>query len=327
MSPHHPDTEVVDPSSTPAERSTTKYVFIGGGAMGSLFAWHLKTAGAEVWIYDPWKAHVDTIGRNGLRVRHRGETLTVAVRSTCDPNEPGEADVAIVFVKFGQTYAALQAARPIVGCGTILVTLQNGIGNVEILRSLFANRIVYGLTTLTSELLEPGLIEASYEGAGETYLWPDDSRVDEPIRSLVDTLCAGGVNARATPDIDARIWRKLVVNCCLNTMCAATGKIVGELVDQEAAWPVLDGIVDEVVAAAGRVGVRLDGVGTRKYVREVAAAARNHAPSMLIDVRHGRRTEIECLNGAVLDICRRHGVAAPFNQSLYSIIRCIDADR
>jgi 2-dehydropantoate 2-reductase len=295
--------------------------------MGSLFAWHLKTAGAEVWIYDRWQAHVDAIGRNGLKVKHRGEVHTAGVRSTCDPDEPGEADVAMVFVKFGQTHAALQAARPIVGRGTTLVTLQNGIGNVEILRSLFSNRIVYGLTTLTSELLEPGLIEASYEGAGETYLWPDDSRVDEPILSLVDTLRAGGVEARATPDIDARIWRKLVVNCCLNTMCAATGKIVGELVDQEAAWPVLDGIVDEMVAAARSIGVRLDGAQARQYLRDVAAQARHHTPSMLVDVRHGRRTEIGCLNGAVLDICRRHGIEAPFNQTLYSIIRCIDADR
>jgi 2-dehydropantoate 2-reductase len=304
-----------------------KFVIVGGGAMGSLFAWHLARTGSEVWIYDLWEAHVDAIRRDGLRVRHRGAMQSVRVRSCCDPTEPGEADVAMVFVKHGQTRSALEGARPIIGRHSMLVTLQNGIGNVEIARSLFGNRMLYGLTTLTSEMIEPGLIEASYDGAGETYMWPTDAVVDERVQAIVETLRAGGVNAQVTPDIDQKIWHKLIVNCCLNTMCAITGKTVGELIDGADVWPVLDGVVDELVRAAKHEGIVLDHAHAHAYLRSVAQQARSHVPSMLVDVRHGRRTEIACLNGAVLEICRRHGIAAPFNQTLYSIVNSIDAGR
>src|SRR4051794_39141840 len=150
-----------------------RIAIIGAGAMGSLFASQLADAGAGVWAFDKWREHVDSIRCRGLIVQRDGVERSVAIQATTDAAEAGVCDVAMVFVKFGQTAAAMADARPIIGAETTIVTLQNGIGNLEIIEEAYpGNPIAFGLTTLTCELLGPGHIEASYKGPGETYLSP-----------------------------------------------------------------------------------------------------------------------------------------------------------
>src|SRR5262249_40194797 len=150
-----------------AGSSAMRIVIVGAGAMGSLFAAHLAAADAEVWVYDPWREHVTAIAGTGLRVRRAREEKVVRMRATCDPRDPGIADMVMFFVKFSHTQAACADARPMVGAGTLLVTLQNGLGNIEVIEAAFpGNRLLFGLTTLTSELRGPGQIEASYQGEG-----------------------------------------------------------------------------------------------------------------------------------------------------------------
>jgi 2-dehydropantoate 2-reductase len=302
-----------------------RIAIIGAGAMGSLFASHLADAGAEIWAFDKWREHVNAVRRHGLIVRREGAERSVSIRATIDAAEAGICDVAMVFVKFGQTAAAIADARPIIGPETTIVTLQNGIGNVEIIEEVYSrNPIAFGLTTLTCELRSPGHIEASYKGRGETYLWPRGGASNAAIEELCTLLNEGGIDAALEPGIESKIWKKLVVNCCLNTMCAITGQKVGEVADTPEAWPFLDGVVDEIAAVAKLKHIPLSVDDARAFLRSVAEQARHHEPSMLIDVRNGRKTEIDCLNGAVLRECERHGIAAPHNRALYAMIRIIE---
>lgn len=303
-----------------------RIVIVGAGAMGSLFASHLVQTDAETWVLDPWQAHIQAIRELGLKVVREGDEGTFRPRATSDATEPGLADVVIVFVKYGHTREALAGARPLVGPRTTLLTLQNGLGNVELIREAFpANRIVYGFTTLTSELLGPGRIEASYAGRGETYFWAEDGRRDAEIEALRTLLDAAGINAIVAPDIELMIWKKLIVNCCLNTLCAITGLSVGQLSERQESWPVLDGVADEIVAVAGGKGIPLEREQAHAFLRTVAYEARGHFPSMLIDVKNRRPTEIECLNGAILRETERLGLTAPFNRTLYSLVRIIES--
>jgi 2-dehydropantoate 2-reductase len=303
-----------------------RIAIIGAGAMGSLFASHLAASGSEIWAFDIWREHTEAIRRDGLKVRRNGAERTLRIHATSDPAETGECDIVMVFVKFGQTVAALEAARPMIGPKTTIVTLQNGIGNVEIIHERYpATPIAFGLTTLTSEVLGPGRIEASFAGLGETYLWPREGVPDAAVERLCALLTAGGIPAVLEPNIELKIWKKLVVNCCLNTMCAITGRNVGAVADVPESWPFLDGVVREIVTAAGCKGIPLNEVDALAYLRHVAEEARNHDPSMLIDVRNGRKTEIDCLNGAVLRECDRHGISAPHNRALYAMIRVIES--
>ena len=302
-----------------------RFVIVGAGAMGSLFAAHLAKTEAETWVYDRWEEHIGAIRSKGLVVEGKGAAHVVGLRATTDPSEPGPADVVMVFVKYNQTREALAAARPLVGPDTVLLTLQNGLGNVEAIRELFPeNRIFYGLTTLTSEMLGPGRIEASYAGRGETFLWAHDGKRDARLEAVCALLAEGGIHAVLAPDIELMIWKKLIVNCCLNTLCAITGLSVGRLAERADAWPVLEGVADEIVAVAERKGIPLERAQARAFLRLVAHEARNHVPSMLIDVQNRRLTEIECLNGAVLREAGRQCMDAPFNRTLYSLIRLIE---
>lgn len=303
-----------------------KVGIIGAGAMGSLFASHLADGGADVWAFDQWREHVAAIRERGLIVKHAGSERTIRINATADANAAGPCDTVLVMVKYHQTVSAVQAAAPMIGPQTTIITLQNGLGNVEhIVAACPDNRVAFGLTTLTCEMLGPGRIEASYSNRGETYLWPADRRPNDTLEPFCALLNAGGIDAWAAPDIELRIWKKLIVNCCLNTMTAITGLSVGKLIEQSDSWPLLDGAADEISAVAVAKGIPLDGQTARAFLRQVAEEARAHYPSMLIDVRNRRQTEIDCLNGAVLREAGALGIPAPFNQALYSIIRVIES--
>src|SRR5262245_47860503 len=114
-----------------------RIAIIGAGAMGSLFASHLAGAGADIWAFDIWREHVEAIRNSGLIVHRDGTSRRVDLRATSEPADAGVCDLAMVFVKFRQTAAAVQAARPMIGPSTTIVTLQNGIGNIEIIRNAY----------------------------------------------------------------------------------------------------------------------------------------------------------------------------------------------
>jgi 2-dehydropantoate 2-reductase len=298
---------------------------IGAGAMGSLFASCLADTAAEVWAYDQWREHVEAINRNGLTVRRDQRERSIRLNASTSAEAIGVCDAVLVMVKFNQTKAAMEAAGAMISTDTLIVTLQNGLGNVDLIRSLYpANPIGFGLTTLTSELLGPGRIEASHTGRGETHLWIDGGTLISPVVQFCALLVDGGINAMLAPDIELRIWNKLIVNCCLNTLCAITGLPVGPLVDRPEAWPLLDGIADEIVSVAARKGIPLGHDTARVFLRSVAAETRKHLPSMAVDVLNRRLTEIEGLNGAILRECELFGIPAPHNASVYALIRVIE---
>jgi 2-dehydropantoate 2-reductase len=173
-------------------------------------------------------------------------------------------------------------------------------------------------------LLAPGLIEASYAGHGETFVWPADGVPNDACVATVDLLNRSGIHATVDPDIELHIWEKLVVNCCLNALCAISGLPVGALVDRPEAWPLLDGITDEIVAVAARKEIPLTRDAARGFLRDVATEARAHVPSMLRDIRAEQETEVECLNGAVIRAAERFGIAVPFNRFAYGMIRTLE---
>jgi 2-dehydropantoate 2-reductase len=247
------------------------------------------------------------------------------MHATTDPCEPGVADVILIFVKYDQTRQAARDIAPAIGPGTVVLTLQNGLGNVKLIREVIPHAtLLCGFTTLTSELLGPGHIEASYAGRGETCVWSADGMPNKACASIVDLLRRSGINATVDPEIELHIWEKLVVNCCLNTLCAISGLSVGALVDRPEVWPILDGITDEIVAVAARKEIALPREAARGFLRDVAKEARAHYPSMLRDIRAEQQTEIECLNGAVIRAPERFGIEVPFNRFAYGMIRTLE---
>ncbi len=192
---------------------------VGTGAMGSLFAAALSAGGAEVVAVDADRAVVAAIRRDGLRIGRDGvETATplaaCGVAPGHDARPPPPADWLIVFTKGYDTAAALDAATPWVGERTVFVTLQNGLGNVELIHGRHPGHpIIYGLTTLTAEVRAPGRIDA--RSAGRESDWTSAGAhpgAHPAAAAFASLLTAGGIASQVDAAIDAAIWRKLIVN-------------------------------------------------------------------------------------------------------------------
>ncbi len=304
----------------------TRLAMLGAGSLGGLFAHHLALGGADVHVIDLWKDHVEAIRTYGLRLQTGDEIITSPVRkATTRAEEVGPVDVLVLFVKTNASREALASASPMVGPETVIVTLQNGLGNAEVIRELYPRQtVLYGLTTLTADLLMPGLIAPRSTEGGMTDLWTVDSKNLKPVGHFVKLLTSGGITARVTPDIDLSIWKKLVVNCALNGLCAITDLTCEQLCAQEGIWKILDKIADETSALARARGVLLESKNARSFLREVAQASAEHYPSMVFDIRKKRPTEIDSLNNAIVRGSQSIGLDASANQVVVALIKTLE---
>ena len=302
-----------------------KIVVVGAGAMGSLFAGHLAQVEEDVWVYDVWEEHVHAIREKGLKMIGPYGEKRIPLKATTNPSEPGTVDFVLLIVKYPYTRQAVQDAGAMIGSHTSVLTLQNGIGGVDIIReAIREDQILFGLTTLTSELASPGCIEESFKGEGDTYFWPLIGEVTEKAELISAMFNKAGIHTKLAPDVELQIWQKVLINACQNSLTAITRLKVGDLTDQVASWDIFNGIITEIVKVAHRKGIPLDLVKALEFNRKVAEQARDHYPSMLIDVKNKRKTEIDCLNGAVIREGERLGVETPFNRAIYNIIRIVE---
>jgi len=298
-----------------------KICIVGAGAMGCMFGGFLAKAGHEVWLVSPSPDHIEALAHRGLIMRHGGSTHEIAVKASHDPADAGVCDAVLVMTKFPDTTPAIISARPVIGADTAVVTLQNGIGNVEKMSAVVdPAQILFGVTALGAIRTGPGAIEVTaYEGA-RTSLWSLADRLTTGLEAFVAALAGAGLDAVAAPDVKIRIWRKLCLNAGASALAALVELRVGDLVDLAPVRELVRNLVGEVVAVAAKEGVRLN--HEEAYVEVIEECRRHpeHAPSLLVDMVSERKTEIESLNGAVVEFGRRHGIPTPYNHAVASIV-------
>jgi 2-dehydropantoate 2-reductase len=300
-----------------------KIVIIGAGAMGSLFGGLLSNGNNDVWLLDVWKEHVQAINENGLRIDREGITRTVTVRATTDPADTGTADLIIIFVKSTQTRTAAETAATLANKTTLVMTLQNGMGNADTISRVMApDRVIAGTTAHGATLLGPGHIRHAGQGATIMGMWnsPDNSRVQQ----VVDLFTGAGIKAEARDDIRQTIWEKLLVNVGINAITALTHIKNGQLLDLESTRALCRSAVEEAaqVATALGISIRSDVV---EHVYNIASATSENRSSMGQDVDNCRLTEIGAINGAVVAEARKRGIPVPVNQTLTALVETLQA--
>jgi 2-dehydropantoate 2-reductase len=306
-------------------REPFKIGIVGVGAMGCLLGAFLSKELPFVWLVDVWEEHVSRIKDQGLKVSMRGEIRTLPLRATTRPEDAGICDVVVVSTKFHQTREAMQNAAPMIGGNTLVMTVQNGIGHVEIISEFVKKtQILFGLTTLGSIIKGPGAIEATFLEGAVTYLWPLEGRPDQTVTELVETFTRSGLHVVLTPDVQARIWKKLSLNAGFSVLTALARLKCGDFIDQAPSLELIRGLVFEIAAVAQREGVNLDAEGTYEYVLDLARKAPDHLTSTLVDILNRRKTEIDCLNGAVVAKAKKYGIEVPYNTAICSLIRIIE---
>lgn len=300
-----------------------KIAIIGAGAMGSLFGGMLSKGKADVWLLDVWQEHVQAINENGLRIEWKGKTGTVPARATADPDEIGTADLIIVFVKSTQTRAAAETAKKLAGEKTLIMTLQNGLGNAETLAQVTdPDLIIAGTTAHGATMLGPGHIRHAGRGATVIGMWngSDNGRT----RQIVDLFNRADIEIEVLTDIRRVIWEKLLVNVGINAITALTNIKNGQILDLDITRDLCRAAVEEAAAVAGAMGISVRNDIT-EHVYHIAAATAGNRSSMGQDVDHHRLTEIGTINGAVVSEARKAGIHVPVNQTLTALIETLQA--
>ena len=304
-----------------------KYAILGAGAMGSIIGAVLAKGGQEVVLVDPYKEHMDTVARDGLQVKWADRTDTVPLATCVNPAEAGPADVVVLLVKGFHSAAAVKGAPGLFGEHTYICSLQNGLGNDEILAGLFPpDRILQGVLRMTGSLTGPGQVLANTLGSTAVYLGSlaRQGAADEMARTIVSHLNAGGVSAEFSPHVAEQVWAKAVSNACVNGTCGIVRLRVGEFFHHPAGFQTVQDITREVVAVAKAKGVNLDYDALIADMIASVQRGRAHYPSMAQDMRAHRQTEIDSLNGAIARYGRELGIPTPANDYIARFVKIIE---
>lgn len=302
-----------------------KIAVIGAGAMGSVYAGLLAGAGHEVWAVDTWAAHVDAIRRDGLRVEGASGDRTARVRATTEARDAGPCDLAIVATKVRHTAAAARAAGQILRPGAAAVTIQNGLGGGDAaVAELGAGRVVIGVAGgFGARMLAPG--HARHEGMELIRLGEAAGPATGRLREIAGVWEGAGFRVRCFDDIHQLVWEKLICNGAFGAVCALTGMTVGEVLDSADAWPVAAACAREGAAVARAKGIRLGFDDAEAYARDFGAKIPGGRPSMWQDLKAGRPSEIDAINGGVARAGREAGVATPTHDLLAGLVRAAEA--
>jgi 2-dehydropantoate 2-reductase len=303
-----------------------KIAVIGAGAMGGLFAGQLAASGQDVSLVEVNPVQIDTVSTQGLRLTIDGKDKIVALPIDTAQNYSTAFDLLIVFTKGMHTQAAIKAASHLVGPDTLALTVQNGLGNVEMIETVIPReRIIKGMTNWPATVIGTGHVNVP--GAGEVHLWPAAGGRFPMFEEVCHVLDEAGLNCCADASVDASIWEKVAFNAALNSVAAVAGMTVGEMADSRDAREIILSILEEALATASALGVAVDRPRTRQSVEYALANHRDHKPSMLQDRLAGRPMEIDTITGAVAAQAERQAVPAPVTGTITRVLRLIDRQR
>ncbi|MEX0853770.1 MAG: 2-dehydropantoate 2-reductase [Bauldia sp.] len=296
---------------------------IGAGAMGSLYGAMLARSGQEIVLFDAWADHIDAVQRNGLRLTGITGDFTTPVAATTRVEEIGPVDLCLVHVNAYATSDAGRIAAAVLKPDGFCLTLQNGVGNVEKLDAVLGQaRVMGGLSYHSAALEGPGV--AMHTHAGPTWLGERDGKPSARLERLVAAFREAGFTPTVVDDIMGFIWGKFIHNCSINPICAAMGIRVGEIPMYPSADEFQTRIIEETLAVLKTRGIKVPEEDPLQAIKRFCKVKFNK-PSMLQHVERGRRTEIDSLNGVVVEEGRRLEVPTPFSEALVLMVRTLDA--
>jgi len=295
---------------------------IGCGAVGSIFAAHLaRLSDVEVWAFDVNTEHVRAIRESGLRISGAAD-FTASLRATADAGEIPRCDFGIVATKSVHTRAAIAAAAHAFDDRSAVCSVQNGVGNEEIIAE-HVRHVIRGTTFPAGHLAGPGHVV--YDIAGKTWIGPFEPTGTPMIMvaSLADMLNHAGMATVALEDARGAQWSKLIFNASTNPVGALTGLHHGAATRFEATGLLFDALVDEGLAVAQALGITLHD-DPKQMIRYAASAPGKHKASMLQDVEARRPTEVDFMNGAIVRLGEQAGVPTPLNRALWALVKGLE---
>ncbi len=298
-----------------------KIAVVGAGAMGSIFGARFAQAGHDTVLLDVSTPLVDSINAGGVTVVRGEDETTTRVPATSDFESVGPVDVVVFFVKCYHTSSAAEMARPLVGPGTAIASLQNGWGNGDVLAGVFPpEQIAVGVTYNSGLLQGPGRVVHPAEQPTFVGAFADGGSDDGP-RRLAQALNDAGLVASVVSPVQPEIWKKLILNAATLPTAALTGMNAGALTACEDTHVLVTDTAGEAVSVAQALGYDIDAEERASAIHALLEKAGPTKASMLQDFEAGRRTEIDVINGAVVKAAERVGIGVPLNRALVRLVK------
>lgn len=293
---------------------------LGAGSLGSTIGGALALAGNEVFLMGR-KAHMDAVNENGLSLVTPDGERTARVQGRVDAAGIGEVDLVIVLCKSFDTEKTVRDNLELVGDGTVVMSLQNGLGAEDTLCDIVgAHRVIGGKTYIGGMLLEPGRVQATIPGK-DTFIGELDGSVTERAERIGAAFEDAGMRCIVSDNILGVIWDKLLVNVATGAVCGITGLPYGDMYQEEKLVATAVAAVEEGMAVARAAGIALsreDPMDTLELAR--ANLPYDFKPSILQSLEKRRPTEIGVINGAVVAQGKKHGVPTPVNETLVACV-------
>lgn len=301
---------------------------IGPGAIGCLLAAYLTRAGEEVSLLDYRPKRATLLQDRGIAVEGEREAFHTPIKATAYLTEIRSTDIFILCVKASDTAVVAAKLKDAIPPESHLLTLQNGMGNREKLSESFgSDRVFAGVTSHGATLLEVGRVR--HAGYGEIWLGETSGTSSSQaggamLQNLATTMNRAELQAQVVDDIEPILWSKLVVNVGINALTAILGVPNGELLKIPTCQNVMDGAIAEAVQVASGCGIQLHLQKEIEKVRAVCNSTAANISSMLQDVKRQKKTEIDQINGAVVRMAAKLGMASPVNEVLTALVRSLE---
>jgi 2-dehydropantoate 2-reductase len=299
-----------------------KIAIVGAGAMGCLYGAKLSAVPTnEVYLIDVWLDHIASINENGLLMEEDGKLITYSnVKGVSDASQVGPCDLAIIFVKSTLTGQAVKTNKAVFGPDTVALTLQNGLGNIDLIcAEIGDHNVIAGTTAHGATMLGPGKVR--HAGSGKTIIGELSGKDSERIQRIASVFKAAGLDTDISYNVIGLVWDKLLVNVGINALTGITKLHNGELLCHPEIEELLEAAVSEAFAVAKAKGIQLSYDDPVEHTKAVCTATAANKSSMLQDILNHKQTEIDMINGAIVREGASVGVAAPVNLVLTNLIK------
>lgn len=300
-----------------------KIAIVGPGALGLLLAANLTRTKNETWILDKNTERAKKLSEDGVKTENGNAGFKAKVNVSSDAKEIGEADIIMICVKCYDTEEALKSAKGLIGEETYVLSLQNGLGNLQLMSEFVDNdKIIGGVTYHGATLIDDTTVR--HTAKGETIIGQENGKVLGEIRDIAAVLTKAGFPAKITKDINSAIWSKLVINVGINALSAITRLKNGALVENEYAREIMRRAASEAVKVAKKKKAKLTYDDPIQKVEAVCKATADSLSSTLQDVLGRELTEIDYINGAIVRQAKSLNIKTPTNEMLVELVKSIE---
>ena len=302
----------------------SKFAVVGVGPVGSIMAAHMRSAGFDVTLVDVLRGHMDAIKKNGLTILGKKEVRAhfpaECILYSIDEMAGGHFDVVFVSVKASILPKITPTLKSAVKQGTTLISLQNGLDTEDFIANAFGKENTLRIiVNYAGNIVEDGKVKLSFFNA-PNHIGMIEPSAEMNARKMAELITAAGMETAFTPDIKKYEWEKVILNAALSPVCALTKRTMKQMMDCEDTRNLVKEILREGIDVAKARGISLPSDFMEFSLRYLDNAG-HHKTSMHVDLDKGSPTEIDFINGKIVEHGKKAGVPTPVNFTIVSLIK------